>query len=639
MARIRSFQTNFSSGEIDEKAQSRFDIEAFQNGAKRVRNYRIMAQGGVTPRPGMNWLTDLTANRTYVAKRFVFDADQAYVFLFSDGQLDIYEEDGTLVQSSGSMKWVSAYLGALYVAQELDTMIVTMEDMETQKIVRDSATSFTISDFAFEEDSNSVPQQPWEKFADSSITLTPSGTTGSINLTTSSDYWEAEHVGTYVRYEGKAVQITSITSATVVVGTCLETLGGTSASTDWDESAFSDVHGWPRTCIFYDGRLWFGGSKTLPTTVFGSRSSAPFNFDVGNGSDGHAIQEAIRDRQVSDIVSMASHRHLQIFTSESEFIVPQSEKEAITPSNVAFKPQSNYGSQLGVEPFQVDGAVHFLTKTGASIRAFSFDDLENAYSAESVTFLAGHLISGVSEIEGQVEAVGQQETYLFALNGDGDVAVFITVEDEDIKGWCLWSTDGSIQSITNVDRKIFAVVNRTIAGSDVTTLEVFDPDYQLDSAEKSTQGSATTSWTGFTRFANATVDVKAGDRYLGQFAVDGSGNITLDTEETAIEVGIKFTPSFTTLRPELQLPRGITIGERRRVVRVVLDLYEALDVTVNGTNLVLRQIGDDVSDPLSQFTGRREIYIAGWDDSGEVTVSQDDPVKCTITGIMVEVEV
>ena len=639
MARLRSFQTNFSAGSIDPKAQSRLDIEAFQNGVETATNVRLNAQGGASARPGMKLVAELTAGRKYRAESFVFDQDQSYCVLFSDGQADIYDQDGSLVDTVTGAPWLESYLDNIMVDQELDTMIVTYETMKMQKLVRDSASSFSVADFDFETNSDSVPQTVWHKFADSSITLTPSATTGSVTLTASSSYWDPNHVGVHVRLDSKACLITAFTSDTAVTATVLETLGGTGAESDWDEEVFSPVYGYARCCRFYDGRLWFGGSKSLPTTIFGSRSDAPFNFNIGTGLDAEGIHETIRGSQVSDIVALSSHRHLQVFTAEKEIIVPQSEKQAITASNISFKDQTFYGSYPGIQPRELDGRVYFSTKTRASIRAFSFEDLENAYSAESVTFLSGHVVGLPVDLEAQVEATSEQESYLFVVNEDYDLAVFIAVDSQDLSGWVEWTTTGNIKTIANVNRQMFCVVDRTIDGSPATFLEQFDTNYRLDAAEKATSVSATTSWTGFTHLAGETVSVRAGERDLGTVTVNASGELTTPTEETAIEVGLGYAPVIKTLKPEVQLPSGTTVGENRRVVRVVLDLLETLNVTVNGFAVTLWNPGDDITDGLSEFTGRREEYLLGWDSDGRVTISQSENVKFHVTGAMVEVEV
>ncbi len=120
------------------------------------------------------------------------------------------------------------------------------------------------------------------------MTLTPSGTTGAITLTTSAAYWTSNHEGIIVRYKGKEVLTTTVSSSTVMNGTVRETLSGTTADTDWDEQVFSAAQGYPQV-VLLDTRLWFFGSPGRPAGAYASKVNAFFNFDVGTGQGGGRV--------------------------------------------------------------------------------------------------------------------------------------------------------------------------------------------------------------------------------------------------------------------------------------------------------------------------------------------------------------
>ena len=90
MALLRQFTTNFSSGELSPLLSSRVDAEAYRNGAFRLRNVRLKAQGGCTRRPGLRYLQTL-ANEDYQAEPYVYDEDEAYILLFSNTKLRIVD--------------------------------------------------------------------------------------------------------------------------------------------------------------------------------------------------------------------------------------------------------------------------------------------------------------------------------------------------------------------------------------------------------------------------------------------------------------------------------------------------------------------------------------------------------------------
>jgi len=108
---------------------------------------------------------------------------------------------------------------------------------------------------------------------------------------------------------------------------------------------------------------------------------------------------------------------------------------------------------------------------------------------------------------------------------------------------------------------------------------------------------------------------------------------------SSVEIGLNYTPTLTTLPPEFQLQDGISVGQKRRVVRVVMDLNESLNVKTKGTNLLIRRVTDDFSLEPTAVTERREIYLLGWGKDGTVTITQDEPLPLTLNGVMLEVEV
>ena len=91
--------------------------------------------------------------------------------------------------------------------------------------------------------------------------------------------------------------------------------------------------------------------------------------------------------------------------------------------------------------------------------------------------------------------------------------------------------------------------------------------------------------------------------------------------------------------PETQLQDGVTVGQRRRIVRAVLDLVTTLNVKAGGTKILIRQVTDDFSQEPTTVTERKEVYLLGWGKLGRVDITQDEPLPLTLNGVMLEVEV
>ena len=246
MALLRQFTTNFSSGELSPLLSSRVDADAYRNGAHRLRNVRLKAQGGCTRRPGLRYLQTV-ANESYQTEAYVYDEDEAYLLLFSNTKLRIVDisDPTAMLQTITSCPWATAQIGSLVVSQSGDTMFVTHPNMAMQKITRTSSTNFAITAYAFDE-SAGLGFQPYYKFAASATTITPSGTSGSVTLTASADAFTSAYVGFYIRLVDSAslvrhAKITAYTNATTVTATLSGAIANTSAITEWQEPVFSTL--------------------------------------------------------------------------------------------------------------------------------------------------------------------------------------------------------------------------------------------------------------------------------------------------------------------------------------------------------------------------------------------------------------
>lgn len=643
MALLRQFYTNFTAGELSPLLSSRIDSNAYKNGVKKLRNFRVLSQGGIRRRGGLRYLQELS-DIPYQTEPYVYDEDEAYIILFSNARVDIVDitDPTNIADSITGCPWTTAMIGQLRVAQSGDTMIVVHPDMPMQTLKRTAVDTFARAAYVFDS-SDGFIHQPYYKFAAPDVTLDPaSTTTNNQTITASAAIFSADWVGEEIEFidaNGAVhhIEVIAYLTSTTITGKFDTAPHNASARTTWSEQVFSARHGYARSVVFHDQRLVFGGSRDLPNHMFFSKAGQFFNFDVGTGLDDESIQVQIAENQVSEIKSLASFRHLSIFSSEQELYVPTTENKPLTPATIAIKKQTSYGSGA-VSPVEFDGALVFLTKSKGAVREFVFSDLSQAYNSDALTLLSSHLIGTPTQLVSQREATDQVEAYLYLVNSEGKMPVFMSIRKEQLQGWGEYSTVGNFKNAVVVNRRVYCVCERTINGSTFTSLEIMDNDYHVDCSQKYTSGSPTKNWT-ISHLPNTEVVVKSDNYSMGTYTTDGSGNLTLTEEVTSVEIGLNFTPELTTLPPEFQLPDGISVGQKRRIVRAVLDLNETLNVKTRGTTLLIRRVTDDFSLQPVPITTRKEVYLLGWSSEGTVTITQDQPLPLTINGVLLEVEV
>ena len=423
-------------------------------------------------------------------------------------------------------------------------------------------------------------------------------------------------------------------------GTGVQYWGPNIITRDWSEELFSARRGYARTVGFHQQRLIFGGSRDLPNRLVMSQVEAPYNFDVGTGLDNESIQFDVRLKKVPAITHLLSGTHLNVFTTEGEFYAPFGlGKKPLTPAEVTVIEQTSYGTSLSCKPVAFDGAAAFVTRSGTSLREFFFEGDDVGYSSPNISFQAQDLLRNPVQMESLLETSEQQESTVYLANNDGTMAVLAFVRKEKIAAWGLWTTNGTFKSIRALDRRLFTIVERTIAGVTTTFLEYFDVDALLDASVSLTSGSPTAVWTGLTQFAGQTVHVvEGGLGYLGAFTVSAAGVLTLSSTATAIEVGLLFTPTITTLPPEVSLEDGPSVGEPRRVVSVTLMLKDTVMVNVRGQLLELRGVSENVEALPAAFSGMTTFNLLGWDRSGQVTITWPEPLPATLLSLVKRVE-
>ena len=467
MSRVVTTKTNFTHGELSPDLYGRIDLTAYENGARKLHNVFILPTGGAQRRAGLRYVDTAPGGGRLVA--FEFSTEQVYLLVFTNVQMDVYVNDVKTPQVT--MPWTQAQVQQFTWTQSADTLLIVHPDVSPRKITRTSHSAWNIAEWSFYE-TGGVIFQPHHKFADESVTITPSGVSGSITLTASASVFQSGHVTTRLRIGGKEVLVTGYTSGTQVSATVKQTLANSSATKDWEEQAFSSVRGWPRTVAFHQDRLVIGGSRDLPNQLWMSKSADLFNFDLGTGLDDEGIDFAILSDQVNAIRAIFSGRHLQIFTSGTEWMVSG---DPLTPTRIQLKRQTRVGSVMSryIPPRDVDGATLFVGATGNELREFLFTDIEQAYQATDLALMSRHLIKDPVDLD-----YDAQRRLLHIVLADGSLATVTNYRSEQVTAWTRQVTDGVFLSVAVVGIVVYFLVEREGA----IHVEHFDDDLNLDAA-------------------------------------------------------------------------------------------------------------------------------------------------------------
>jgi hypothetical protein len=652
MSRAVTIQSNFTTGELDPLLKSRIDINQYYNALDKARNVLIQPQGGAIRRPGLEYVDTIpSAANPQDGVRLVpfeFSTTQSYMMLFVNNRMYVYKDKELVTNINGSgndyltTTISSSYLTNMDYAQSADTLIVVHEDMQPVEITRGASDStWTITNITFEY----IPQYAFTITTRSpSHTLTPSEVDGNITLTGGGGAFLTTDVGQYVEANdglGRA-RITRYVSSSEVEAIVEIPFFNTDAiaSGSWYielgyEDAWSSSKGWPRTVTFHQGRLYFGGSKSRPNTLFASRVARFYDFNPGETLDDDAIEATLATDSVNAITGMFAGRDLQIFTKGGEFFVSQAALDPITPNNIVISTATRRGSKEGIKPVGAESGTLFIQRAGKALREFLFSDVELSYISNNISLLSSHLLRSPSDMALRKATSTDDGDLLLIVNAsDGSLATYSILRGQNVIAPSLSTINGDFVKVAVDVDQIYFVVKRTINGSTVYYIEAFNDDNTTDSNVLLTGASlpGTTTVTGLSHLEGETVKVIADDLMQTNKTVS-SGQITLDSVPTSyVEIGLDFSPEIKTLPVELKLSSGNVIAQKKRIVEATANMYLTQNLTLNG---------NDFSFTAGDFyTGlKRRKPILGYDRQGQMTFSQSQPLFFTLLGVEFKVSV
>ena len=581
-------------------------------------------------------------------------------------------QQGTLltnINGSGN-NYIDFNVGAMYATtsfdlaklsftQSADTLICVHPNFVPFKVVRGGTnTTWTATTLLGEL---TIPKHAFSlSTSNPSGTITPSAVDGTVTITASNSIFSSSNVDQFIEIDngfGRA-RITRFNSATEVEAMVEIPFFDTDATSNFIletgyEDAWSNNRGWPFTATFHEGRLYFGGSASLPSSLFGSKVGDFFNFKAAEGLDDDAIKITLSTDSVNTVTGLRSGRDLQIFTTGAEFFIPQGDLDPITPANVVAKSSTKRGAKPFIKPQAAEGGTLFIQRSGKAIRELLFSDVELSYVANNISLLASHLLvdpqkmalrSATDTTEGDLFLIVNGEDTLgyraASLQHAGQIAAFMLNKGQNIVAPSHLVTDGVFKDIAVDIDDIYTIVKRTIGGATKFYLEIFDEDFTTDSAVQTLTGFSGNTYGGHSHIDGKTAKIIRDD-IVDADQVVSSGNVTAGGQPTTyLEAGLDYAVEVKTNPVELRLPSGVVAGQRKRILEVTPNMYLTQNLALNGHALPLQTIALSGAGGVSAFTGKKKTPgFLGYSRDAQITITQTQPVFFTLLSLDYKVSV
>ncbi len=387
---------------------------------------------------------------------FIYNNNQKYLLVLINERIDIYREDN-LVATVTATGLKDDYFDDLNWAYQEDTIVFVHPEIIPYKLVRVADNNWSWSNITFKN-------IPYELFGSEiettkTVSITPSGTDGTLKITAASSVFDNTMVGQYIDGNGGRFKITEYTSATEVKGYTIIPFYTSDAIASWTlitgyEAVWSVTRGYPKTVCFGNQRMFLGGSKDKPTTIWASRIGDYYNFKNSGNYDNDSISFEMNTN--APIINMVFNRGLHIFTSDFEASAPEND---FTPNKFSVIPATNNGILPGVNPVILNGTICFIEKNGKSLLSYMYDYQQAGYSTLNISKFTDTINQPI-DLDVEINSAKELGDRMFVVLSDGKMLIINISLNDNIFAPTVFETEGKILQVCSLKEDIYICVER-----------------------------------------------------------------------------------------------------------------------------------------------------------------------------------
>lgn len=731
MADFTSILNNFSGGKVSEKFKGRFDLQFYPNSLEEFKNFFMGKIGGAYRRTGTEFCREITISNFLDGFSIPFDSGRgdSYIVLMpkksirTDDTYSTTDPSITIVRLNSTFDYYTIGSGITannpaspyphrvisnatftegsWVYQQVGDILFITHTSGLQRplaLVRTSESTFELNYVdtivTDSQNLNNILKIPYRPRNVSNITLGISGTT----MTASSAFFTSGMIGSRVKIADgsgeSVVVITAVGSTTSATVSYLIGASTTTATDNWQISAWSDEYGWPTSVTYHDQRLFWGGTIKDYDVVWGSLAGNLFHLmrrrlaqDASSDSSGlnffgdpSILSDPFDFRPASTYANsttwLSGGRVLMVGTTGGENIV------RIGAEQIQSEENSNYGS-FGSNVVKAGKDVIFVGKDRRTLRTYRFSDENGSWVSDDLTSKAEDIFQdGLIGSDGETfikQISWNPDTkHLWVLLDDGGCKVLSYDPEYGLSGWSEFEIGGEtnnkvvgIANLPDQDRERFITymfVERysNDAGFSITTLEKLDLGYSATTLNSFTS----TNTRDFPRFLDgATFETADGSGVIDGERASSVGNtydaIITTASDVSFVTGIEMIDDGSGVTGQLDytfpanakvvygysysselkmLPMdaggvlGTAISDLKDISRVFLKLYRSMGFKIGSKD---QRSGLDLSFETVSYddltTIEKEVFLFDNPDSEEqVIIRSDGPFPLNIIALIIK---
>lgn len=393
-------------------------------------------------------------------------------------------------------------------------------------------------------------------------------------------------------------RITNYTSSTSVLMEVINNFATATASTNWEEGAWSDLRGWPDAITEFDGRLW-----TLRSDKFWGSYSGAYESHARDDGASSSIARDVAVGAANEGQWIMGLGRLIIGTEGAEVVVRSNAfDEPLSTTNMTVREMSTYG--VGdIQPIKVDTRCLYVDSSGFHLMEVVYNVQMQDYIARPLTTLHRDIGRPLDVEEDAIDPAGppsisqltvmrRPDSRVFAVRGDGQLLVKLFDPTENVLGWGRWHSPGASGVIESVavlpagnrnQDEVYVVVARTVNGATRRYLEQLGPLFYVSKTKArrvdshvTYAGAPTTVLTGYGHLIGETVQVWADGYMAGSFVVDGSGHVTLPAAVSNAVGGLAYQGLYKSTKLAFGAKEGTALAQMGRAAKICFILRKAI---------------------------------------------------------------
>lgn len=421
---------------------------------------------------------------------------------------------------------------------------------------------------------------------------------------------------------------------------------------------FDSTDNYPSTVTLFEQRSIWGRTRNAPNAVWGSKSARLENMDRSRPlRSTDSLSFAIVAGRVNSVNQLVATTSLLALTSNAIFTVDGDGQGGVLSAASSPAPRRQIGrGSSRLPPLVIDNVVFYAPSVGDSVRTINYSFDVDGLKSNDVSIFSKHFFSGFA-IKSWCYSQ-EPRSLIWAVRDDGKLLCFTWEQEQNVWGWTLCETDGTVLSVCNISEsgedRVYLIVERLVGGVKRRFVErmashTFDDQADaifMDCAVSGEFDPPQSTFTGLWHLEGRT-DVAA---LIDGVSIDGltvtNGSVTLpETMDPGrvVAIGIPYQVDVETNPIRITSPQtGSNLGKRQQPGDVVLLLHRTSNIMAGSDDTRLYDVKqralESYGAPDALFSGATEPITMESKTSNEASVHirQTKPLPFTLLGVAVE---